>query len=816
MSNAVGNLGRLFRYLAVIPVAGLLLGTPDKITIDYPEEGSIFPPEIAPPTFVWRDASPDALSWRIDISFEDRTAPLHTTSDGPRMKIGASDPDCVSEANLPPQLTAEEAAAHTWSPGTSLWESIKKHQTATLTFTGLSGAREVSSGQVTIHTSKDAVGAPIFYRDVPLMPTEMQTGVIQPLAAGAVRLIAWRIRDIAEPRSRLLLEGLPMCANCHSFSNDGKTLGMDLDGLQHNRGMYTLTPVQKNTRIGEENVIQWSTNKGPLKGDLRIGFMSQVSPDGDYVLTTIDWPPNLPNSNYYVANFPGYRFLQVFFPTRGILAWYSRKTGILHPLPGADDPSFVQMGGVWSPDGKYVVFARAKAQEPNAAGAPAARFANDPNETQIQYDLYRIPFRDGQGGTAEPIEGASQNGMSNSFPKISPDGRWIVFVKARNGLLMRPDSELYIVPAEGGKARRLQANRAPMNSWHSFSPNGRWLVFSSKRQSPYTRMYLTHIDAEGNDSPAILIENATAANRAVNLPEFVNIPAEQMRTLGGPVVEYFKLFDRAMYYQKQAQYGEAIRVWKQLLEIRPKDGLALGNLGAALLLAGRGEEAGPYLREAQELKLKEALKVEPQNPAVHNDYGVFLLESSRPAEAQAEFLRAIALGGKSAGIQVNLGRALVAQGASREALPHLQNAVELDRNSADAHAIFGDALYESGNVEAALSQWRESLRLMPDGVPALRHMAWVLATSANDGVRGGKEALTLALRAVQATGGKDARSLDALAAAYAENGQFDAAVRTADRAVLLATPEQAGEIRQRVALYKAEHAYRSNHLFPVL
>jgi Tol biopolymer transport system component len=62
-----------------------------------------------------------------------------------------------------------------------------------------------------------------------------------------------------------------------------------------------------------------------------------------------------------------------------------------------------------------------------------------------------------------------------------------------------------------------------MNSWHSFSPNGHWLVFSSKARSPYTQMYLTHLDANGNDSPAILIDNATAANRAVNIPEFVNI-----------------------------------------------------------------------------------------------------------------------------------------------------------------------------------------------------------------------------------------------------------------------------------------------------
>ena len=105
--------------------------------------------------------------------------------------------------------------------------------------------------------------------------------------------------------------------------------------------------------------------------------------------------------NYYVANFKDYRFLQVFYPTRGILAWYNRATGVLQPLPGADDPRYVHTNAVWSPDGKYLVFARAEARDPYPAGAPVAARANDPNETQIRYDLYRIPFNGGQGGRAE-------------------------------------------------------------------------------------------------------------------------------------------------------------------------------------------------------------------------------------------------------------------------------------------------------------------------------------------------------------------------------------------------------------------------------
>jgi hypothetical protein len=562
------------------------------IHIEYPAPGAMFPPEITAPTFLWRDGTKTANAWRVDISFHDGSLALHVSAKGERLRVGPIDPDCIAPTNKLPTVPS----LRTWIPDAPTWDAIRKHPDAIVTLTGLAGGQPVSRGSVTIRTSRDPVGAPIFYRDVPLMPTKTQTGVIKPIASEAVRLIAWRIRNIAEPNSRLLLEGLPVCANCHSFSADGSTLGMDLDGLQNNRGMYTLTPVARDTTIGKENVIQWATAKGRIPGALRIGFMSQVSPHGDFVVTTIDAPgaSSQSSSNYYVANFQDYRFLQVFYPARGILAWYSRATGILQPLPGADDPRYVQTNAVWSPDGKYVVFARAAAKDPNPQGMPLAAFANDPNELQIKYDLYRIPFNDGKGGTPEPVAGASANGFSNTFPKVSPDGRWIVFVRCRNGLLMRPDSQLYIVPADGGVARRLAANTPRMNSWHSFSPNGRWLVFSSKARSPYTQMYLTHIDNRGNSTPPILIENTTAANRAVNIPEFVN---NDMRSLGGPALDYYKLFDRAMYFQRQKRFAESAAWWRKVLEVAPGDALAERNLALVLMMDGRPREAGEYMRQ---------------------------------------------------------------------------------------------------------------------------------------------------------------------------------------------------------------------------
>jgi len=329
--------------------------------------------------------------------------------------------------------------------------------------------------------------------------------------------------------------------------------------------------------------------------------MSQVSPDGRYVLTMLrDQKAQLANS-YFVVNFADYRFLQVFYPTRGILAWYDRTTGTKQPLPGADDPRYVHTDAVWSPDGRFVVFARAEARDPISAGQKIPDHANSPDETQIKYDLYRIPFNRGKGGEPVPIEGASHNGMSNSFPKVSPDGRWIVFVKSRNAQLMRPDSQLYIVPVEGGEARRLRCNTLLMNSWHSFSPNGHWLVFSSKSRTPFTQMFLTHIDGDGNSSPAILVDNATAANRAVNIPEFVNIPPNGMVKIDVPAAESYRLVDMASELTAKGQMEEALAAWKRVLELDHENAAAYRYIGGILMWQGNVAEATKYIQRGREL-----------------------------------------------------------------------------------------------------------------------------------------------------------------------------------------------------------------------
>jgi Flp pilus assembly protein TadD len=730
---------------------------PVSVTIDYPDEGSVFPPEFPTFSWQWRDADDQAAIWEINIVFSDGSAAIRRESTGEPMRIGESDPRCVSPTNQPPALTPKQATGHTWVPDAATWSAIKQHSVghpATIVITGRrrGDSRTIASrGQVSIQTSSDPVGAPIFYRDVPLMPSESEKGVIKPLAPQAVPLIAWRLRNIGDTQSRVVMQGLHTCANCHSFSADGSTLGLDLDGPQNDKGLYAIVKVQPQMTIRNEDLVAWSAFKGKLGSKLRVGFMSQVSPDARYVITTVNDsgvdqtsyqrrkdPIDLVR-NYYVANFKDYRFLQVFYPTRGVLAWYSREPGHLQYLPGADDAHFVHANAVLSPDGRYLVFARAEAQDAYPALAQPAESANDPKETQIRYDLYRIPFNDGKGGKPEPIVGASHNGMSNSFPKISPDGRWIVFVQSRNGLLMRPDSQLFIVPATGGTARRMKCNTPLMNSWHSFSPNGRWLVFSSKSQSPYTQMFLTHLDESGNDSPAILIENSTAANRAVNIPEFVNVPPDGMVKIDTPAAEYALHVDLAIEAMKHKRYADSALEWYKALGLAPREARAHNGLGVVLVEVGKLDEAIAHYREA--------LALDPQYAEAYNNLGDAFAHQDAVKEATTQFEKAVELEPGYTIARANLGLLLARKGRTDEAIVQLRKVVEQKPDAADAHRDLGHALADKGSLQAASVELAEAVRLSGGRDPlALHVLGRVLADMGNlsEAVQTDRQALELA------------------------------------------------------------------------
>jgi tetratricopeptide (TPR) repeat protein len=674
------------------------------LTIDYPLDGTLVPPEILAPTFLWHDAAPQADAWLVDVTYGPASSHVYLLIAGVPPAQGEIDPMALSSTNEIYRPTPYQASARSWKPSEPVWQAIKKYSTAgsaTVTIMGYDSATPgsvVSRGRMTLSTSTDPVGAPIFYRDVPLMPPPESENTIMPLRKGALPLIKWRLRDISLPESRVMLSDMPSCANCHSFSADGKTMGMDIDGPRGDKGAYAIADITKDMVISKDEVISWNTFKDKTKKTL--GFMSRMSPDGRYAVTTL-------NELIFVANYRDYKFGQVFYPTAGILAYYSVETGAMEALPGADDPNYVHLNPVWTPDGKTIIFARAGAMDPYPEGRPASTYAGDPNEIQIQYGLYRMPFNEGRGGTPTPIAGASATGMSDSFPKVSPDGKWIVFVKCKTGQLMRPDSELWIVPVEGGEARRMRANMSPMTSWHSFSPNGRWMVFSSKANTPYTQMFLTHIDEQGNDSPAVLIENATAANRAVNLPEFINRPYDEFAGIYVEAVEHYRDFDRGQELAREGRIREAAAAFEKALEEGSGESRLHVSLSKALLNLGEYDKAMEQTRKA--------LEINTYNYEMHMNLGFLLARKGETRTALEHLSAATRINPLHPLLWYNRATLYVQLKDYESALSDYSEALEQQPRYPDALNGRGMVRRLTGDEQGAMADFDDSIRVNPKG-----------------------------------------------------------------------------------------------------
>ena len=396
--------------------------------IDIPINGTIYPPDIIAPQFAWRDDTPAVTVWRIEIVFASHARAIKTWSNGEKMQLAPV--DSTLEGYVPPTLTPQQAAAHTWRPEDKTWEEIKQHsvgQPATVIISGYASEKDHEPAlQVPGDLSNlEGPGSHAHFLsrrspDSALRRDRRSAASSSPCLIPFSPKSSGKLRYINEKQSRVVMTGLPTCGNCHSFSRDGKTMGIDVDGPANDKGLYALIPVKKISTISNDYLVHWSAFSEE-HAQKRFGFMSQLSPDGNYVVNSIDVPHAhgvRVLDRLYNGFYDNYGFGQVFYPTRGVLAWYSKQSGKLQPLPGADDPNFVQTSAFWSPDGKWLVYSRAAARDPYPPGYKRSMYANDPNETQIQYDLYRIPFNDGKGGTA----GANRRRVRERHEQQLPQG----------------------------------------------------------------------------------------------------------------------------------------------------------------------------------------------------------------------------------------------------------------------------------------------------------------------------------------------------------------------------------------------------------
>lgn len=652
-----------------------------SLTIRYPLDATVFPPEIVPPTFSWQNPSVPADTWVIWFQFPDQLRPLHFVSEH-----------------------------RDWTPAPRDWDEIKRRSRetpATVIILGVQRAapnRILARGRITLSISKDEVGAPLFYREVNLPFLE---------AVKDPSKIRWRFGSIGSPKPpAVVLEHLPVCGNCHSFSRDGRMLGMDVD-YANNKGSYVITPLAKDMILASSDIITWDSYRQEDK-EHTFGLLSQLSPDGEVAVSTVK------DKSVFVAK-PERAFSQLFFPIKGVLVVFHRNSGKFQALPGADDPAYVQSNPSWSPDGKYIVFARSKAYQlrnPKAQNKillseeDCAEFVREGQP--FVFDLYRIPYNGGQGGKPEPLRGASRNGRSNYFAKYSPDGKWIIFCQAKNYMLLQPDSELFIIPAEGGEARRLRCNTARMNSWHSWSPNSRWLVFSSKANSDYTQLFLTHIDEKGDSTPPVLLANFTAPDRAANIPEFVNTTPDAIVKIHEQFLNDYSRARAAYVFENTGDIDRAIAEYEKALALNPKNVHAHQRLGFLLYNAKLKPKEGLA-------HTAEALRLEPNDACAHYDLGLALVQQRQFGSAVQHLAKAVQLmpeGAEgryeAAEMRYSWGAALLAKGDYPEAAAALAQAAVLAPKNAQVHYALALAQVVQGLIDEPLKNYTIARSLHPE------------------------------------------------------------------------------------------------------
>ncbi|MHB8972264.1 MAG: tetratricopeptide repeat protein [Pirellulaceae bacterium] len=284
---------------------------------------------------------------------------------------------------------------------------------------------------------------------------------------------------------------------------------------------------------------------------------------------------------------------------------------------------------------------------------------------------------------------------------------------------------------------------------------------------------------------------------------------------------------------------EAVRIYEAALARRPDDWYLHDRLGHLASQCGRPDIAGnhwrvvlkefPRLSDRRALlgeallsqgKLDEAaaeygtiLQLNARDPEAHNGLGMVLIQQRDFESAADQFRQALELRPQYFDAQVNLGMALSEQERFDQAIACFLSAREIDPARTESHINLANVSYRLGRIPEAVASWRDVMRLQPDDVETLNQLALVLATCPIESVRNGKEAVEFAKRAVELSNGQEPVFLNTLAAAYAEVGQFDKALDTAEGALALATRQHntalADTLRAAIQRYQAGSPLRA-------
>jgi len=280
--------------------------------------------------------------------------------------------------------------------------------------------------------------------------------------------------------------------------------------------------------------------------------------------------------------------------------------------------------------------------------------------------------------------------------------------------------------------------------------------------------------------------------------------ARRLAGIGGIVVAASVL--ATLTWERNADYRDPVRLWSKVLAVAPHNPRAHFSLGQVHRIQGDVDAA----RRCYE----QCLRLDADYARAHGALGHILLTEGSLKAAAEHLRRAIELKPDYLHALVNYGNLLVRQNQFAEAAVSYRRARKLAPTNAVIHQNLGTALLKSGRPQAAVSAYRRALQLDPTLVGAKAQLAWVLATTPDDRLRNGAEAVRLAEEIRSQFGGNHVRPLDVLAAAYAEVGRFDDACRVASEGLdLAASNGSTGDqeaVRARLLLYRRGQPYRDD------
>jgi tetratricopeptide (TPR) repeat protein len=247
-----------------------------------------------------------------------------------------------------------------------------------------------------------------------------------------------------------------------------------------------------------------------------------------------------------------------------------------------------------------------------------------------------------------------------------------------------------------------------------------------------------------------------------------------------------------------------LRSHEAALRLQPASAELHFQAGNTLALLGETDAALKHYQRAVQL--------DPAHAGAQNNLGLLLAKRGRLSEATACFEAAVKADPDLAQARYILGVAMMNEHRLDEATAHFEAILRIEPEHARAHYQLAMSLSRQHRAAEAVTHLQAAVRLKPDWVEAVNNLAWLLATHPDDRIRDRAAALRLASHAAEVTHGKDVAVLDTLAAAFAETGRFDDAVRTSRRAIHLARAkgmeQSVKDLRTRMDRYQQRQPWR--------